>query len=74
MLIDDNNGASDNGKQTESNENIVSHCINFLLAGYETTALTLSYTSYLLATNPEVQDTLITQIDECFQLHPVSLY
>ena len=54
-----------------SNGEIASYCVGFLLAGYETTANTLAFTSYLLATNPEVQDKLCDEIDLYFQQHPV---
>ena len=36
----------------------------FFLAGFETSSTTLSLASYLLATNSEVQDRLIAEIDE----------
>ena len=51
---------------------IVVYCITFLLAGYETTANALAFTAYLLATNPNVQDKLCSEIDLYFQEHPVS--
>ena len=54
-----------------TNGEIASYCIGFLLAGYETTANTLAFTAYLLATNPEVQDKLCDEIDLYFQQHPV---
>lgn len=49
---------------------IVSYSITFLLAGYETTANTLAYTSYLLALNPDIQDKLCAEIDEYFDSNP----
>ena len=63
----------DGKKGVLSNAEIVSHCITFLLAGYETTANTLSFTSYLLAINPEVQDKLCSEIDNYFESKPVSI-
>eukprot|EP00731_Ephydatia_muelleri_P004281 Em0002g457a len=49
---------------------IAAYCIGFLLAGYETTANTLAFTAYLLATNPEVQDKLCDKIDLYLQQNP----
>jgi cytochrome P450 len=37
--------------------------LTIFLAGYETTANALSWTWYLLATNPEVQETMFAEID-----------
>ncbi|WAR27293.1 CP3A2-like protein [Mya arenaria] len=36
-----------------------------LVAGYETTASLLQYAAYVLATNSDVQDKLIAEIDNC---------
>merc|ERR550519_2699126 len=44
-------------------DEIVAHEFIFILAGYETTAAALLFTSYLLATNPEVQAKLQEEID-----------
>ena len=55
-----------------SNEEIVSHAVTFLLAGYETTANTLAYTSYLLALNPDIQEKLQSEIDSYFDDKSVS--
>ena len=62
---------SDKGNRL-SNEEIVSHAVTFMLAGYETTANTLSYTAYLLALNPKVQEKLQSEIDNYFDDKPVS--
>ena len=51
---------------------IVAHSITFLLAGYETIANTLAYTSYLLALNPEIQEKLRAKFDEYFESNLVS--
>ena len=61
------------GDKKLTNKEIVSHSITFLLAGYETTANSLSYTSYLLALNPSVQERLHAEIEEYFQNNPVSV-
>ena len=52
---------------------IVDNSVTFLVAGYETTANTLSYTTYLLAINPDIQKKLQSEIDSYFDQKPVSL-
>ena len=61
-----------NGQQKLKDEEIISYSITFLLAGYETTANTLTYTSYLLALHPEIQQKLQEEIDDYFENNPVS--
>ncbi len=60
------------GKMTS--EEIVGHVRVVLLAGYETTANTLAYTSYLLALNPDIQEKLQSEIDTYFDENPVSFW
>ena len=55
-----------------SNEEVVGNARVVLLAGYETTANTLAYTSYLLAINPDIQEKLQSEIDSYFDDKPVS--
>ena len=55
-----------------SANDIVDNSVTFLIAGYETTANTLSYTSYLLAINPDIQEKLQSEIDTYFENKPVS--
>ena len=55
-----------------SDKEIVAQCEVILLAGYETTSNALSYVSYLLALNPEVQDKLHEEIEEYYAENPVS--
>ena len=55
-----------------TDEEIVGHSIVFLLAGNETTANALAFTSYLLALNPEIQEKLQAEIDGYFESKPVS--
>ena len=57
-----------------SDEQIVSHSVTFLLAGYETTANTLAYTAYLLALNPHIQERLQQEIDSYFENNTVSTH
>jgi cytochrome P450 family 3 subfamily A len=64
-------GDSSNKSRKLSNEEITSHAINFMLAGYETTANALSYISYLLALNPHVQEKLQEDIDKYYEKNQV---
>ncbi len=54
-----------------TDEQVVGEAIGILLAGYETTANTLAYTSYLLALNPDIQEKLQSEIDSYFEEKPV---
>ena len=74
LMIDSTVDESGNKTTTLSSEQITAFAIDFLLAGYETTANTLSYTSYLLAMNIDVQDKLQEEIDNYFEEYPVSIY
>lgn len=64
QLMIDASVEGENFKLTDNG--IVAHSVGFLLAGYETTANTLSYTSYLLALHPETQRKLQLEIEEYF--------
>ena len=58
-----------------SNEEIVAEVMTFILAGYETTSNALSYTAYLLALNPAIQDRIIKEINDYYDINPdCSLY
>ena len=61
-------------KKTLSDEEIVSLSIGFILAGYETTSNCLAFTAYLLAINPDKQDTLLQAIEDYLQENEVWLY
>ena len=52
---------------------IVSLCVDFFLAGYETTSNCLAFTSYLLALNTDKQDILCQMIEDYYQENPVSI-
>ena len=56
-----------------TDEQVVGEAIGILLAGYETTANTLAYTSYLLALNPDIQEKLQSEIDSYFEEKPVCI-
>ena len=55
-----------------SNDEIVAEIVTFMLAGYETTSNALSYATYLLALNPTIQDRLIREINEYYDVNPDS--
>ena len=73
--LETENGSTQNATPTDlfSNNDLISHCITFLLAGQETTASCLAYTSYLLAINPDVQEKLCQELDNYFKDHSVSI-
>ncbi|CAF3454223.1 unnamed protein product [Rotaria socialis] len=45
-------------------DEVVSNVFLFMIAGYETTSTALACSTYILATNPKVQDKLIEEIDQ----------
>uniref|UniRef100_A0A1I7TA21 Cytochrome P450 n=1 Tax=Caenorhabditis tropicalis TaxID=1561998 RepID=A0A1I7TA21_9PELO len=49
-----------------SADEVVGQCFLFLIGGFDTTALSLSYVTYCLATNPEVQSRLQEEVDREF--------
>ena len=69
--VDDEDSEQSSTKKLNS-EQIAGFSLDFLLAGYETTANTLTYTTYLLATHPDVQEKLQAEIDQYFEEVPVS--
>lgn len=54
---------SDDGYQM-SRELLRNEMISLIFAGHETSALSLAYTWYLLAKNPEVEEKLVTELNE----------
>lgn len=52
------------------NDEIVTTVMSIMMAGYETTGTTLSLLAYQLALNPDVQDKLIKEINDYFDLNP----
>ena len=59
-------------KEKMTDKEVLGNSIVFLEAGNETTAITLSFTSYLLALHPDIQEKLQSEIDEYFEDKPVS--
>ncbi|XP_050390242.2 cytochrome P450 3A24 [Patella vulgata] len=51
-------------KEPMTNREVVAQSITFLLAGYETTSTGLAFMSHMLAMNPDIQNKLLTEIDE----------
>ncbi|GFY67564.1 cytochrome P450 3A21 [Trichonephila inaurata madagascariensis] len=44
-------------------DELIAQCVIFFLAGYETTASTLSFATYMLAMNQDIQDKLRAEVD-----------
>ncbi|KAH3852165.1 hypothetical protein DPMN_094664 [Dreissena polymorpha] len=55
---------SDNQRKGLTDEEILINSIIFMLAGYDTTAAGISWVLYELALNPEIQEKLVTAIDD----------
>ncbi|QIB76448.1 cytochrome P450 [Halogeometricum borinquense] len=60
MLLD----VTDDDGNTLSTEQIRDEVVTLLLAGHETTALSLSFTAYALARHPEAEAKLVEELDE----------
>ncbi|KAF8796998.1 Cytochrome P450 3A21 like protein [Argiope bruennichi] len=54
-------------KKNLSINELVAQCVIFFLAGYDTTASTLSFITYMLALNPEVQERVHKDLVEAVQ-------
>ena len=63
---------SETQKGLERGEIVVDSVV-FIMAGYETTSTALTFATYLLAANPEVQERLANEIHEYFEEKPVSI-
>lgn len=55
------------GTKYLTEEEIIAQSVVFLLAGYETTASTLTYCIYELAMNPDIQQRLYEEIHEAYE-------
>ncbi|KFM82972.1 Cytochrome P450 3A30, partial [Stegodyphus mimosarum] len=49
-----------------SQDELIAQCVLFFFVGYETTASTLTFMSYCLASNPDCQEKLIQEVDDAF--------
>ena len=54
-----------------TDEEVMMVSFDALLAGYDTTANTLAFASYVLALHPHVQEKLQAEIDQYFEDYPV---
>ncbi|KAL5491876.1 hypothetical protein EMCRGX_G017242 [Ephydatia muelleri] len=72
--LETENGSTQNATRSTvfSNNDLITHCMTFLIAGYETTSSCLAYTSYLLAINLDVQEKLCQELDNYFKDHSIS--
>ncbi|KAH8664236.1 cytochrome P450 [Xylariales sp. PMI_506] len=58
------------GKAPWTEDEIVDHLINFTAAGHETSATTLTWALYVLATRPDIQNRLRTEARTFLEQHP----
>ena len=68
-MIDASDSETQEGLETGE---IIADTVGFMLAGYETTSTALTFATYLLAANPEVQERLANEIHEYLEENPVS--
>ncbi|KAF0294711.1 putative cytochrome P450 6a13 [Amphibalanus amphitrite] len=57
------------GKRILTDSSIIAQSVLFFIVGYDTTAKLLTFAAYCLATNPEVQDGILSEIDEVLERH-----
>jgi cytochrome P450 len=60
-------------KGVMTDEEVFDNAFGFLGAGIETTSLALSFASYEMAVNPDIQEKLQSEIDAYFEDNPVSI-
>ena len=69
--VEDGESSQKTEKKKLTDEEITAHATLFMLAGYETTSNSLTFVSYLLALNPDIQEKLQEKIDSYFEENPV---
>ena len=57
--------------QQLTNDQIIGQCMDYLVAGSETTTSTLAFTIYLLALNPDIQKKLRNQIKQRYSVNDI---
>lgn len=65
--------ASSSDGQGFSDQQIMEEIMTFIFAGHETTSIALSWTLYLLAQHPEVEDRLVQELSQVMGTRPVPL-
>lgn len=55
--------------KTLTEDEAMAQCVLFFFAGQDTSSSVISYALYLLAINPEAQERLREEVDECFDTH-----
>ncbi|KAI0835283.1 cytochrome P450 [Hypoxylon sp. FL0890] len=58
------------GKEVWTVDDIIGHLLNFTSAGHESSATTISWCLYVLATNPSIQDRLRSEINSLLKTNP----
>ncbi|KAH8847789.1 hypothetical protein MCOR27_001908 [Pyricularia oryzae] len=61
-------------KDPLTTEDILGHLLNFLSAGHETTTGVMTWASYVLATNPRIQDRLRAEVEALLKESPCPSY
>ncbi|XP_050725079.1 cytochrome P450 3A24-like [Eriocheir sinensis] len=75
QCLESDNNKPNYKKETKklTDDEIIANAWVFLLGGFETTSNTMTYTSYLLATHPEVQERLYQELCDVLQDSPEEL-
>ncbi|XP_064471828.1 cytochrome P450 3A24-like [Ornithodoros turicata] len=68
-LGDDEKTVQFSSDKTVTEDEAMAQCVLFFLAGQDTTSSVISFTLYLLALHPEIQDKLREEVNECFAKH-----
>ncbi|XP_070617432.1 cytochrome P450 3A21-like isoform X8 [Erythrolamprus reginae] len=66
QLMIEAQAADPNSEKALTDKEILAQATAFIFGGYDTVGLSLSFTSYCLATNPDVQEKLYQEINDTF--------